>query len=150
MWAWGPDQSVRFWSRRQLHETAIHRIDLAQASAAPAQLEPEIARDSILELLDFLPSAAVFLPEVVQLRGNGETIAIRATDLDDVGTITLTPHGFTFAPTVADAHTDASVAGSINDLALVIARRLDADQPGVVLSGRSELVAHWIGHSALR
>ena len=28
MWGWGFDQHVRFWSRRQLHETLVHRMDL--------------------------------------------------------------------------------------------------------------------------
>ena len=32
MWAWGADQHVRFWSRRQLHETMVHRLDLELAS----------------------------------------------------------------------------------------------------------------------
>jgi uncharacterized protein (TIGR03083 family) len=27
----GPDQSVRFWRRRQVHETAVHLVDLRQA-----------------------------------------------------------------------------------------------------------------------
>jgi hypothetical protein len=26
MWAWGPDKHARFWSRRMLHETAVHRV----------------------------------------------------------------------------------------------------------------------------
>jgi Mycothiol maleylpyruvate isomerase N-terminal domain. len=152
MWAWGPQQSVRFWSRRQLHETAIHRVDLAQAGSVPAQLEPVVAHDSILELVDFLPHAVVFLPEVEQLRGNGETIGLRATDLAGVGTITLTPDGFTFAraadaPTVEDA--DAALVGPVSELALVISRRRELDSARVELRGRRDLVEHWIAHSAL-
>ena len=27
MWAWGPDKHARFWPRRLLHETAVHRGD---------------------------------------------------------------------------------------------------------------------------
>jgi uncharacterized protein (TIGR03083 family) len=152
MWAWGPHQSVRFWSRRQLHETAIHRIDLAQASGAPAQLEPALAHDSILELLDFLPHAVVFLPAVEQLRGTGETIVLQATDFDGVGTITLTPDGFTYtssvgAPTVEDA--DVALAGPVSELALVMSRRREVGAPPVELRGRRELFEHWIDHSAL-
>ena len=152
MWAWGPEQSVRFWSRRQLHETAMHRIDLAQASAAPAELEPGVARDSILELLDFLPNAVTFLPEVEQLRGHGETIVLRSTDTDGVGTITLTPGGFTFAANVdspAGEDADAALVGPVSELALVVSRRLELDSAPVECSGRHELIAHWIAHSAL-
>ena len=36
MWAWGADQHVGFWSRRQLHETLIHRIDLQLAMRSRA------------------------------------------------------------------------------------------------------------------
>lgn len=152
MWAWGPQPSVRFWSRRQLHETAIHRIDLAQASGVSAELEPAVARDSILELIDFLPNTAGFLPEVEQLRGNGETIVLRSTDTDGVGTITLTPGGFTFAagverPTVEDA--DAALVGPVSELALVMSRRREADSAPVERYGRRELIEHWIAHSAL-
>lgn len=152
MWAWGPHQSVAFWSRRQLHETAIHRVDLAQASGAPAVLEPAVAHDSMLELIDFLPHAVAFLPAVEQLRGSGETIVFRATDVDGVGTITLSPDGFAFTPT-AGAETvhdaDAALVGLVSDLALVMSRRLDLGAPPVEIRGRRELIEHWIDHSAL-
>jgi uncharacterized protein (TIGR03083 family) len=157
MWAWGLHQSVRFWSRRQLHETAMHRIDLAQASGTPTHLEPAVARDSIIELVDFLPHAVVFLPAVERLRGNGETIGLRATDVDGVGIITLTPAGFTFTPAVeglaVDAPTvenvDAALVGPVSDLALVMSRRRAVGSPPVELRGRADLVEHWIAHSAL-
>lgn len=148
MWAWDPHQSVRFWSRRQLHETAIHRIDIAQAGGAPTQLEPAVAHDSILELIDFLPHAVVFLPEVEQLRGNGEMIALRATDTDGVGTITLAPDGFTFSPTVA-ATADAALVGPVSELALVMSRRRALASNLVEVHGRRDLIEHWIAHSAL-
>ena len=149
MWAWGPHQSVRFWSRRQLHETAIHRIDLAQAGGAPTPLEPAVANDSILELIDFLPHAVVFLPDVEQLRGNGETIALRATDTDGVGTITLGPDGFTFSSTVAGATADAALVGPVSELALVMSRRRALDSDLVEVHGHRDLIEHWIAHSAL-
>lgn len=130
----------------------MHRIDLAQASAAPAQLEPAIARDSILELLDFLPNAVVFLPDVEQLRGNVETIVLRATDTDGVGAIRLMPDGFTFVPsvgvpTVEDA--DAALVGPVSELALVMCRRRELDSNSVEVHGRRDLIDHWIAHSAL-
>lgn len=147
MWAWGPDQHARFWSRRQLHETAIHRVDLARAVGAPAVLDGPVALDSILELLECLPSAAAFAPQIAELRGEGETIGLRATDADGVGTITLVPEGFRFTRALDAA--DATISGPINDLALVVSRRYDPGAPGVEFEGRTELVAHWLDHSAL-
>ena len=147
MWAWGPKQSVHFWSRRQLHETAMHRIDLALACEAPAGLDGEVAHDSILELLDFIPNFGAVLPHLAELRGDGETIALRATDGDGFGTITLTPNGFRVDDDLGT--TDASVAGSMSDLALVVSRRAPVDDPRIEVSGRTDLVDRWIAHSAL-
>ncbi len=147
MWAWGPKHSVHFWSRRQLHETAMHRIDLALACGAPAELDRELARDSTLELLDLIPRFGAVLPHLAKLRGNGETIALRATDGDGFGTITLTPNGFHVDDDLGVA--DASVSASTSDLALLMARRLPLTDPRVERSGRIDLVDHWLAHSAL-
>ena len=43
MWAWGADQHVRFWSRRQLHETFVHRLDLELASGTTSYIDPAVA-----------------------------------------------------------------------------------------------------------
>lgn len=54
IWNFGPDSpsSVDFWCRRQLHETAIHRVDAELACGAPVSpLEPELAADAVSELL---------------------------------------------------------------------------------------------------
>ncbi len=147
MWAWDPAQGVSFWSRRQLHETAMHRIDLAQAMGAPAELEPAIGDDSVRELIEFLPHVAQLLPGGAELRGDGGTIALRATDYDGIGTITLVPDGFTFG--AVDKHADVVVAGPASDLALLLYRRLDPASAVLHIRGRRELLDHWIEHSAL-
>ena len=38
VWGWGADKHVRFWSRRMLHETTIHRADLEITE----RIEPEV------------------------------------------------------------------------------------------------------------
>ena len=147
MWAWGPIHSVHFWSRRQLHETAMHRIDLALACGAAGELDREVAHDSILELLDFIPSFGAVLPDLAELRGDGETIALRATDGCGFGTITLTPSGFRVEDDLGAA--DASVSASTSDLALMMSRRLPPGDSRIERSGRIDLVDHWLAHSAL-
>ena len=147
MWAWGPTRHVHFWSRRQLHDTAMHRIDLALACAAAAVLDGAMASDSILELLDFIPNFGAVLPHLAELRGDGETIGLRATDGDGFGRITLTPNGFHVDDDLGA--TDASISGSMSDLALTMSRRLPVTDPRIGLGGRSDLVDHWIAHSAL-
>src|SRR5262245_6194050 len=32
VWVWGADRHVRWWSRRQLHETVVHRVDAELAA----------------------------------------------------------------------------------------------------------------------
>ena len=64
-----------------------------------------------------------------------------------MGTITLTPDGFTFSRTVPDAH--ATLVGPVNELALVVSRRRQLDVAPVELHGRRDLIELWIAHSAL-
>ena len=63
MWAWGADQHVRFWSRRQLHETLVHRFDLELAEGRSPSAPAHLAADTIDEFLANLASGRVLLPE---------------------------------------------------------------------------------------
>ncbi len=72
MWAWGADQHLRFWSRRQLHETLIHRVDLELASTAVSPIDATVAVDAIDEFLLNLELARKFSPELRELKGRGE------------------------------------------------------------------------------
>ena len=74
MWAWGSDQHVRFWSRRQLHETLVHRFDLELSQGERPSAPAHLAADTIDEFLDNLAAAEYFSPAVARLRGNGESI----------------------------------------------------------------------------
>ena len=87
------------------------------------------------------------VPHLAELRGDGETIALRATDGDGFGTLTLTSNGFQVDGDL-DA-TDATVSGSMTDLALTLSRRLPVTDPKIKVSGRMDLVGHWIAHSGL-
>src|SRR5206468_2913885 len=106
MWSWGADQHARFWSRRMLHETTVHGVDASLAVAARPAVDAAVAVDGIAELLENLPSAAYFRPEVAQLKGSGESIHLHATDADGEFVIHLGADGFTWAP----GHEKATVA----------------------------------------
>ena len=147
MWAWGADQHVRFWSRRQLHETAIHRADARLALGREPTMTTAVAIDSVDELLDNLPYSA---PNVANLKGNGETVHLHATDAPKAGEwlITLTPDGFTYD----HAHSKATVAlqGSAVDLALLCWGRISADDSTRYATfGDRTLLDHWLANSAL-
>src|SRR5687768_9598890 len=113
VWGWGADKHVRFWSRRMLHETLIHRTDLEITTRTEPVIEDAVAVDGINEFLENLPHARRFRPEVMSLRGGGEAIAFSATDADARWTIRLVSEGFEWSTQGADdarVHVRAPVA----------------------------------------
>ncbi|MGA3219861.1 MAG: maleylpyruvate isomerase family mycothiol-dependent enzyme [Acidimicrobiales bacterium] len=147
MWAWGPDHHVRFWSRRQLHETLVHRTDVELALGRSPAAEPAVAADAIDEFLVNLGSAAYFSPRVTSLRGNCEQLSFRATDEDREWSVTFQPEGFEVGgPAGSPA---ATVAGPALTLLLVLYRRLPVDAAGILTAGDRSLIELWWANSAL-
>jgi uncharacterized protein (TIGR03083 family) len=144
---WGGDRHVRFWLRRMLHETAIHRVDAELAVRGEAgALDPAVAVDNIDEFLDNLPYMARFRPAVRELHGDGETIHLHATDLDGAELpgewlITLEPHGFRWSH--AHVKGAAAVRGTVRDLALWVNHRLPDAAPGLERLGEEPLLNYW-------
>lgn len=46
------DRTVGFWIRRMAHETAVHRVDAAQAVGVPWSVNPQLAADGVDEALE--------------------------------------------------------------------------------------------------
>jgi len=147
MWAWGVDQHARYWSRRQLHETLIHRADVELASGASVTVAGPIAVDAIDELLSNLASAAVFSPGVRELRGNGQRLSIRETDTGVSWSIELHDDGFVVSR--ASSRADASIVGPATGVLLSVYRRVPLEAALVDVEGDADLAAFWIDHSAL-
>lgn len=80
MWAWGEDQHARFWARRMLFETLVHRVDAERAVGGESGIAPALAADGVDEFLVNLPYAGIFAPAVSKLNGSGETLAFQCTD----------------------------------------------------------------------
>jgi uncharacterized protein (TIGR03083 family) len=146
MWAWGPDQHVRFWSRRQLHETLVHRMDLELAARVDPDVDTVIAIDAIDEYLSNIEPLGAHLPELSLLRGEGEKLAFRVRDSQTLWLITFGEQGFSVSR--AGEHFDAEVVGSALDLLLVILRRREVDAVTVEVLGNRELLDLWLAHSA--
>jgi uncharacterized protein (TIGR03083 family) len=147
MWSWGKDQHVRFWSRRQLHETMMHRVDLEQALGHTSRVEPAVACDAIDEFLVNLESSAEFSPSVRELRGGGEVLSFRTIEGAISWSIQLTGQGFSFvepSPTP-----DVELVGAALDVLLLLYRRCDVDAVDVQLAGDPGVLEFWLGHSAL-
>jgi len=146
-YAWGADQHARFWFRRMLHETTMHRIDVEYAVLGqPGEMDAAIASDNIDEFLANVPWTARFRPAVRELHGDGETIHLHATDLEGAELpsewlITLEPDGFRWSH--AHVKGAAAVRGTVRDLALWLNGRLAQDDPAVERLGEEPLLTYW-------
>ncbi len=147
MWAWGADQHVRFWSRRQLHETMVHRMDAQLARGQAPDAQPSVAADAIDEFLANLGAAAYFSPAVRNLRGHNQRLMFNAIDEHQAWVITLQPDGFEVCR--GSGSQEASLSGTALDLLLVLYRRLPPTVPAVTISGDESLVERWLANSAL-
>ncbi len=156
MYSWAADKHVSFWIRRMLHETTIHRTDAEAAAGVASRIEPAVAVDAVDELLELLPYAAIFNPHIRDLRGDGETIHLHATDLDggelpsgDLNgewLITLEPEGFRWSH--AHVKGAAAVRGKAQDLALFVYGRRKVGEPELEVLGDRSLLAYWSAKSA--
>ncbi|SHF72462.1 maleylpyruvate isomerase family mycothiol-dependent enzyme [Geodermatophilus nigrescens] len=57
-----------WWTRRQVHETLVHRLDLAAALGVPAGADPRVAADCVAEVLDTMHPRQVRLGRVAPPR----------------------------------------------------------------------------------
>ncbi|GAA3826840.1 maleylpyruvate isomerase family mycothiol-dependent enzyme [Sphaerisporangium flaviroseum] len=150
VWSWGPDQRSGFWARRMLHEGTVHRADAEITCGIEPRIDTRIAIDGIDELLDNLSAAPWISDRLKELSGKGETLHFHATD---VGTgsgewmVTLRPEGFTWEH--GHGKGNVAVRGSASDLILLLYGRLKPSDQRFELFGDDDLLARWLGATAL-
>lgn len=149
MWAWGVDQHARFWARRMLFETLLHRVDADLALGRRPTIDRPLAVDGIDEFLVNLPFATFFAPGVAKLRGPDKAIRFQATDGDDDWLVRLWSDGFGLdaSPGATDT-ADATVQGTAADLLLLVYGRLHHDAAVFTRDGDKDLLTHWFANSA--
>jgi len=152
MWAWGADQHTRFWPRRMLHETLIHRADaeITLADETHPSADAEIAADGIDELFTNLPSAAAFSPGVQELRGAG-SFGLVGTDSSAEWVVTLHDDGFD-ARRVGSGEArdaDALVTGFTSELLMLLYRRQTLTSTNAAVAGDGQVVGDFLEHAAL-
>ncbi|MEV6113983.1 maleylpyruvate isomerase family mycothiol-dependent enzyme [Streptomyces sp. NPDC052109] len=127
--------ALTFWTRRQAHETTVHRYDAEAARGGTASpIAPEFAVDGIDELLRGFharPRSRVRTPEPRVLR-------VRAVDADAVWTVRLTAGPPAAVPHSAE-EAEAELAGPADELYLALWNRRAV--PSV--SGDPSLAALW-------
>ncbi|WP_330456121.1 maleylpyruvate isomerase family mycothiol-dependent enzyme [Streptomyces sp. NBC_00820] len=149
MWAWGADQHARFWARRMLFETLLHRVDAELALGLRPSIDRSLAVDGIDEFLVNLPSATFFAPKVSELRGADRTIRFHTTDGDEAWLVRLRPDGFGIDPAhPATVTADATVRGTAADLLLLVYGRLPYTAKSLAHEGDEQLLTHWFAHSS--
>jgi len=154
VWSWGTDPHARFWARRMLHESAVHRGDMELALGRTPAYDPAVAADGIDEFLSVLPAAAAFAPKIRTLTGDGETLHLHATDGDPAAAgeeraewlITLEPHGFRWRR--AHAKGAAAVRGPVGELYLFVWGRRAPGAQEIEVLGDHTLLDHWITNAS--
>ncbi|MFJ3406571.1 maleylpyruvate isomerase N-terminal domain-containing protein [Promicromonospora sp. NPDC090134] len=131
---------VRFWHRRQTHETLVHLHDLLAASAGTATAglvgaAPEVWADTVDEVVTVLQPRQVGLGRMEPLRF---PVVLVATDLAGAPTWVLGAPG----ERTDEVAPDVVVAGTAEGLALTLWRRLTPDEAGLTVTGdRGDLEA---------
>lgn len=140
-WSFLPGPSpLRFWIRRQLHETAVHRVDAGLANGETVTFEPDLAADGIDELLvGFLPRPSSRIRQPVE-----RSVLVQATDAARAWMVVVgpgPPTGHEVTPGSAVPPADCTVRGSATDLYLVLWNR--RDRSGLDLAGDVAVLEAW-------
>ena len=139
-WSFLPSPSpLQFWSRRQLHETAIHRVDAGLANGESVAYGADLAADGVDEIITgFLPRPAsrIHLP-------SDRCLTVRATDANRLWRVVIGP-GLPVGVEIASGQpqpSDCTVSGPASDLYLLLWNR--GDRSGLDVEGDVELLATW-------
>lgn len=149
LWSFVGPRPPAFWLRRMLNDTSVHQADAAATTGGAFAIAPDLAADAIDEALLMLsgPWAEKARPQLAELRGDGQTIAWRATDHPSAAwLVTRAPDGVTWRRSPAEG--DANVSASLPDLLRVLSRRLPPDDPAVTVTGDRPLLDHWLSRTA--
>ena len=146
MWAWGSDQHVRFWSRRQLHETLVHRFDLELAEGGrPSRLHNSLPTQSTSSSPISLQQ--IFSPRSHALEATAKAFSSPRTRGGYRWTVELHPDRFDVL--IGQHAATATLSGSAVTLSLVLYRRLTLGSTDLGLEAAHDLVDFWIANSAL-
>jgi uncharacterized protein (TIGR03083 family) len=146
MWAWGADQHVRFWARRQLHETLVHRIDLELAMGEASIVDSAVALDAVDEFLDNVKSDRDITVRARPTRSDGESLEFRAADSSKSWAVELSADGYAFVDALSEP--DALLTAEPAELLAALLRRRPLEQCDVVIAGDRSLVDYWLQETA--
>jgi uncharacterized protein (TIGR03083 family) len=124
-WTFFPPHTVGFWLRRRCQETIIHRWDAENALGRRTPIDPALADDGVAEVFDTMAPR-----QIVRGRASEPEVAVRVHALD-------TGSSWTYGP----GEPVAEIAGTAEDLLLMLWGRLPATHPAIAWTGdRTALV----------
>lgn len=139
------DPSVRFWHRRQLHETVVHLWDLRSAidsaAPAPAEASAEVCADGIDEFLGVFVGRSSIEPRP----DLGGVLLLEATDAGRSWVL-----GPDWALVPARPRPDAALTATAADLLLALWNRRTAAPAGAVTSSGDGRVVERFRRAPLR
>ena len=132
----GP-QKTSWWLRRLSHELALHRWDVEAARGEPGPIDARQALDAVEEVLEvYVPTRMHF----EQLGGDGQTVHLHATDIDDgEWMLTLLPDRVEWEH--GHAKGDVAARATASDLLLLLWGRIPPDR--VQVFGDVTLLERW-------
>ena len=150
VWTFLGSRPAKWWIRRRLHETAVHRADAAIAIGSNFALEPDIAADAITEWLERLQIQAGGDGGALPLE-DGNTLHLHATapGLGAAGewTIAISDGAITWS----HEHAKGAVAlrGGAFELLLAIVRRVEVTETGIEMFGDDSVWQNWLDRTPL-
>jgi uncharacterized protein (TIGR03083 family) len=138
---------LAFWTRRQAHETAIHRADAELAAGAAPEYPAGFAADGIDELIMGFGQRRKYQPQPGPASSAG-LLRVIAAGTSDAWSIEaceglLQPRRETGAPTAPGADAGCTVSGPASGLYLFLWNRADAAAADVTVTGDPTLLASW-------
>ncbi|MEU5591670.1 maleylpyruvate isomerase family mycothiol-dependent enzyme [Streptomyces sp. NPDC020298] len=132
---------LAFWTRRQAHETTVHRYDAESAAGGAAS---PIATDFAVDGIDELLRGFHARPRSRVRTGSARVLGVRALDADAVWTVRLSD-GPPVTSRAASGDAEAELAGPADQLYLALWNRLPVPQ----VTGDAALAALWRETSAI-
>lgn len=151
VWAWGPEQSAGWWARRMLHETTVHRCDVAITRGLSPSVEPAVAADGISEFLENLPVARRPARHLASLPA-GKSMHLHATDVPDGsgdGEWLVSFTGDSVAWSRGHAKASAAVRGPADALLLFTYGRVPPSDPRLEVFGDPAVLTAWQSQTCL-
>lgn len=151
VWTFLGPRPARWWIRRRLHETVVHRADAALAIGVPFEVDAAVAADAITEYLEraVIRAGAEGPAGGDRPLGDGLSLHLHASDpgLGAAGEWTILGRPDGIAVDHEHGKSTAALRGPARDLLLAITRRRSAADLGLEVLGEPAVWDTWLSRT---